>query len=199
MPAQIPFLPFVIEHSETVLAMVVGLALLAVLIVRFGAPSARTLLNDRATRIEQNLTSAQSALEDAQRLRNDYVARIQGIEVEQRQRIDEAVREAEAARAEIIADAQQAAATLRRRAEEEIARERTRHRIAMRRQIVQISLDAAEQSVRAHTNDTVQRQLIKDFITRAATDGKPVAAVSAAPSGNGVSAPAPKPAETEGA
>ncbi len=192
MPAETQYIPFVIEHPETLLAMLVGLALVVLLAVKFGAPATRTMLTDRAQRIEQNLTSVQNALDDAQRLRNDYVARLQGIEVEQRQRIDAAVREADAARTEIIADAGQTAEALRRRAQEEIARERTRQRIQMRQQIVQISLDAAEHSVRAHTTDTVQRQLIQDFISLAATDGNGSAA-SGTTTGNGAT---PRSSET---
>src|SRR5581483_6959814 len=190
--AEIHFGPFAIEHPETVLAMLVGLALLVLLLGRFGLPSARSMLNDRAARIEENLTQVQRALEDVQRQRNDYAARIAQIETEARQRIDAAVREAETSRAEIIAEAEQTANALRRRAEEEIARERTRQRIRLRQEIVQLTLNAAEQSVRAHTNESVQRQLIGDFIARAAKDGGNGRTVRAAPSGNGVTAPQPR-------
>jgi F-type H+-transporting ATPase subunit b len=190
--AEIHFGPFAIEHPETVLAMLVGLALLVLLLGRFGLPSVRGMLNDRAARIEENHTQVQRALEDVQRQRNDYAARIAQIETEARQRIDAAVREAETARAEIIAEAEQTANALRRRAEEEIARERTRQRIRLRQEIVQLTLNAAEQSVRAHTNESVQRQLIGDFIARAAKDGGNGRSVRAAPSGNGVTAPQPR-------
>lgn len=184
MPVETHYIPFVIEHPETVLAMLVGLALVVLLAVKFGGPATRTMLTERSQRIEQNLTSVQNALDDAQRLRNDYVTRLQGIEVEQRQRIEAAVREADTARTEIIADAGQTAEAVRRRAEEEMARERTRQRIQLRQQIVQITLDAAEHSVRAHATDTVQRQLIQDFISLAATDGNSKT-VSGVTTGNG--------------
>src|SRR5262249_26854839 len=131
-------------------------------------PYWRQLLNDRATRIAQVHDQVESELADIRRVRDDYAARLQQIEIEARERIDAAVREADAARAEIIADAQQLAGQLRRRSEEEMARERIRQRILLRQQIVQIALDAAEQSVRTHSDEKVQRQLIGDFIARAA-------------------------------
>ena len=52
------------------------------------------------------------------------------------------------------------------RTAEEIARERTKQRILLRQQIVQITLDAAEQSVLELETETSHRQLIADFIGR---------------------------------
>ncbi len=174
--AELGFGPYVIENPKIVLALVLGLALLVFVLARVNGNTVpyisldywRTLLHDRATRIEQTHNQVESELADIRRLRDDYAARLQQIETEARQRIDAAVREADIARNEIIDDAQKLAAQLRRRSEEEIARERIRQRILLRQQIVQTALDAAEESVRTHSNDKVQRQLIGDFITRAA-------------------------------
>lgn len=178
--------------------MVIGFALFVFCVYRMpadiplGIPYLRRELQNRAARIADNDTQVKRELEDIQRLRDDYVARIHRIEEEARIHIDAAVREAGTARTEIIAEAQQAAAALRRRADEEIARERTRQRIQLRQQIVRITLGATEQSVRAHTNEAVQRHLIGDFIARAAKDGGNGAVVRAAPTGNGATAPQPR-------
>lgn len=188
--------PFAIEYPELLVPMVIGFALFVFCVCRMpadiplGIPYLRKELQNRAARIADNDTQVKRELEDIQRLRDDYVARIHRIEEEARIHIDTAVREADTARAEIIAEAQQAAATLRRRADEEIARERTRQRIQLRQQIVQITLGATEQSVRTHTNETVQRQLIGDFIARAAKgSGGNGAVVRAAPTGDGATPP----------
>ena len=119
---------------------------------------------------------------EAKRLRDDYSSRLKGIEVEQRERIEAAVKEAQTSHTEIIADAEQLAAAIRRRTAEEIARERTRQRIQLRREIVQTTFDAAEKAVKANNTDTIQHQLISDFVVRAANDGRPATAASSAPS-----------------
>ncbi len=168
MIPEFQFGPLANEHPETFWASLLGLLLLLALLYRFALPGFRRMLNDRAVRIESDQTQVASQLEDIQRLRDDYAARIRQIEVEARERIDAAVREAENARTEIIAEAQQTALALRRRSEEEIARERTRQRILLRQQIVATTLDAAEHSVRANSSEALQRQLIQDFIGRAA-------------------------------
>ncbi len=169
---------FLIEHPKDILATLVGLALLALLLYKFALPGARTQLLTRASTIETGLTQVDRQLEDIAQLRNDYANRIKAIEVEQRDRIGAAVRDADNARVDIIAEAQETARALRRRSEEEMDRERTRQRILVRRQIVQITLDAAEQAVKAQNSDSVQRQLIRDFTAQVAHHANGRAATS---------------------
>ena len=181
-------IPWKLEDPDILISLLLGLAVILFLLIRFNIqylslPYWRELLHDRSARIEQTHNQVESELADIRHLRDDYAARLQQIEVEARKRIEEAVREADAAHTEIITDAQQLAAQLRRRSEEEMARERIRQRITMRQQIVQIALDAAEQSVRANSDDKVQRQLIGDFITRAAQAERGAAAASGSQGG----------------
>jgi len=177
--AEVHYFPFYIEHPKALLAGLIGVALILFLFFRFGVPAFRGLLLDREARIAEAHNQVERQLADIQHLRNDYKSRIDRIEAETRERIDAAVREAEAARAEIIAEAHQMAAVIRQRGEEEIAREHTRQRILLRQQIVQQTLDAAEQAVRAYTHEGVQHQLIRDFIARAGKEGvEPAAAIT---------------------
>jgi len=175
-----------VEDWNVFLPLLLGLAVVVFVLYRLNVqylslPYWRELLNDRATRIAQNHDQVESELADIKRIRDDYAARLARIETEARERIDAAVRDAELARVEIISEAEQSATLLRRRTEEEIGRERTRQRILLRRQIVQISLDAAEQAVRSNSGEKVQRQLIGDFITLAGTPTGPVSAASKTP------------------
>ena len=56
-----------------------------------------------------------------------------------------------------------------------------RNRIQLRREIVQTTFAAAEQAVKANSTDTVQHQLIGDFVARAASDGRPATTATSAP------------------
>ena len=165
------FGPWLLEHPKDILATLVGLALLLLLLYRFAIPGAKSLLSTRATLIETGIVQVDRQLSDVAQLRNDYSNRIATIEKEQRDRIAAAVRDADNARAEIIAEADETARAVRRRGEEEMERERTRQRILMRQQIVQITLNAAEEAVRMQNSDAVQRQLIRDFIGEVAKSG----------------------------
>ena len=175
MPAHpFGFGPFLVEHPKDLLATIVGLVLLALLLYRFMVPGAKGMLIQRATRIETDTVQIDRQLRDIAQLRTDYANRIEGIEVEQRERIAAAVRDADNARADIIAEANETARLVQRRGEEEIERERTRQRIIMRQQMVQITLDAAEQAIRTQNSDQVQRSLIRNFITQVADRGNEV-------------------------
>ncbi len=170
--AEITYWPFANEHPDALLATAVGFLLLGLLLFKvnipyLSAPYLRGVLNDRSTQIEGNHNQVQSALGDAKRVRDDYALRVQQIEAESRLHIEAAVREADAAREQIIADALAAAEALKRRSEEEIRREQTRQRIILRQQIVQTTLDAAEQAIRGNSGEAVQHQMIQDFIVRA--------------------------------
>ncbi len=166
------FFPVKNEFPKAFLAIVIGFVLLAALIWKFVLPGAKTALKDRESRIEEAHNQVQTALRDVQNLRNDYDLRLKSIEAEARERIDAAVREADAVHGEIIAEAQSTADAIRRRTQEELARERNRQRLLLRRQLVQSALDAAEQSIISTNSDGIQRELIKDFATQVKTTGK---------------------------
>ena len=164
------YFPYNMEFPDRHITFWIGFVLLVILLSKFLVPGLKTQLAHRSAVIEQNHTQVQKALADMQQLRGDYVSRLKDIEVEERQRIDEAVREAESVRVEIIAEAEQSANALKRRSEEEIARESTRQRILLHRQIVQTAMEAAEHSLVTHNTAQTQHQLIQDFIGRVQTD-----------------------------
>jgi len=173
--AEIQFGPFKVEGP--IYAQVIGFVLLVLLlwyvnIPVFSKPFIRALLVSREQRVEEVHNQLELAVSDTQKLHDDYVERLRNIEIESRQQIDKAVREADAVHDEIIADAKQAAEAVTRRAEEELAREQTRQRILLRRTIVKMSLDAAEETVSKLNDDAVQRRLIADFILHAGTSGQ---------------------------
>ena len=174
------FGPVSIEDPKVFVAQCIGFLLFAALlwfvnVPVFSRPALKQVLTERETRVAEVHDQIDTALSETQRLHDEYAARLKNIETESRERIAAAVREADAAHNEIISDAQRAAALVARRTEEELSKEQTRQRILLRRQIVQISLDAAEATVRALNSDDVQRHLINDFIVRAAAPGTEVA------------------------
>ncbi len=172
--AELQIGPWAIEHPSFLLSVLVGFVLLGLLlwfvnVPQFSRPFFRALLSERAESIKTKHAQVDQATAEVQHLRDDYAARLREIETESRQRIDAAVREADAAREDIIAEAQKTARLVQLRTEEELSREQTRTRIQIRRQIVQISMDAAEKSVLANSTESVQRSLISDFIVGAST------------------------------
>jgi F0F1-type ATP synthase membrane subunit b/b' len=164
--------PIAIEDPRVLLAQIVGFILLALLLWHVNVPVLsrpflRGLLIEREARVEDVHNQLETAVSETQRLHDDYVVRLRNIEIESRERIDAAVKEAGSVHNEIIADARDAAALVVARVEEDLAREQTRHRIVLRRKIVEISMNAAEATVQSVNDDAVQHRLIADFISRA--------------------------------
>ena len=168
--------PIAIEDPKRFLAQVLGFLLLfAILwfvnVPVLSRPHLRGLLVDREIRVEEVHNQIATAIVDTQKVHDDYADRLKNIEAESKERIAAAVREADAVHVEIIADAKVAAAYVKRRTVEELAREQNRQRILLRRRIVELSLDAAEASVSTLNSDAVQRSLISDFIANTGTAG----------------------------
>ena len=172
--AEFKFGPVAFEYPNIILAQVLGLVALLCFLWFVNLPYVSKtywvqLLSERETKIATNKQQVDEAKAEVTKLRDDYKNRISQIESEAKTRIDAAVREAEAAKLDIISDAQQTALAIKRRSEEEIDRERTKQRILLRQQLVQMTLDAAENSVKAHADSTVQRRLISDFTASASS------------------------------
>lgn len=166
------FGPVANEYPKSFLGIILGFVLLVALLAKFVVPGVKNMLKERETRIETAHDQVEIALRDVRNLRNDYDSRLKTIESEARERIDAAVREAEAVRGEIIAEAQSTSDAIHRRTQEELSRERNRQRLMLRRQLVQSALDAAEQSIVSTNSDGVQRELIRDFAAQVKTAEK---------------------------
>lgn len=112
-------------------------------------------------------------------LRADYEQRLASIEAEAREKIQSAIKDAQAARDQIVSEANTRAREMTTRAEEEIDREREQAMISMRQQIVDLALSATRKTIGDSLDENRQRRLIDDFIENS---------VSGNGSGNGASA-----------
>jgi len=117
-------------------------------------------------------------------LRTDYEQRLANIEAEAREKIQTAIKEAQATRDQIVTEAQLRSRELVTRAESEAERERQQAMITMRQQIVDLALNAATKVIGENLDDTRNRRLVDDFIAKesAALNGAEMgAAYSALP------------------
>jgi len=106
-------------------------------------------------------------------LRRDYEQRLAGIEAEARERIQSAVKEAQAARDQIVNDANARSREMITRAEREALREREEAMVLLRQQIVDLALGATAKVVGEGIDEKRQRKLIEDFITNGAGSAAP--------------------------
>ena len=144
-------------------------------------------INAHLTERQQHITAIYDQLEADPRqmetLRAEYEQRLAGIEAEAREKIQGAIKDAQAARDQIIQEAQGRSRELITRAEEEIQRERDQALITLRQQVVDLALGAANKVIGDSLDETRQRRLNDDFIG-GSVFGNGAAAYTAPATGN---------------
>jgi F-type H+-transporting ATPase subunit b len=162
--------PFILEFPKEVnnvqwlIVRLVGLLLVFWIIKKFIWPSMiRTHLVDRHTAIVEADQQVQETMRETADMRNDYRARLEGIEHETQRRLDEAVHEAETLREQILAEAHANAQAIVRRGEEEVSRERAKAMLLLRRQFVEDVVGAAQYAAARSLGAPQQRRLVEEF------------------------------------
>jgi F-type H+-transporting ATPase subunit b len=127
------------------------------------------LLNTREQEIKTTYETAENEQEKAEDLRRGYEQRLAAIEAEARSHIQAAVKEAQAAKHDILADAKERAEGILRRGQEDLAREREKTLAQIREEVVDVSLAAASKLIEESLDEARHRKLVSEFIDRIGT------------------------------
>jgi F-type H+-transporting ATPase subunit b len=122
------------------------------------------LLDERAGDINSTYDKLDADRAEMNSLKTDYEARLDAVEVEGREKIQTAVKEAQATRDQIVTDANTRAKDIVGKAEQEAERERREGIFLMRQQIVDLAMGATGK-VLGSVDNTKHTQLIDDFIS----------------------------------
>ena len=150
-------------------AAITGFLLLWVFLARFLFKPVMTLINTREQEIKTTYANADNAKAEALNLKSELEQRIAGIEADARARIQSAIKEAQDAKDDILADAKNRSEDIIRRGSEDLAREREKTLAQLREEVVNISMGAAEKLIGDSINDEKHRMLVNDFIDRIGT------------------------------
>ncbi len=162
--------PFVLEHPPEVtdvqflIVRTLGFLLIAVLIVKWVWPTyVQPHLSARQTAIAETADQIERTNRETEEMQTDYRRRLEGIEQETQRRIADAIREAEALRESILAEAQSTASGIVRRSQEEVARERAKAMVQLRAEFIESVIGAARHAA-VHSLDGQQRRLVDSFV-----------------------------------
>ena len=153
---------------QVIAAQILGFALLWILLRRYLFGPVMGLVQSRQQEIKSTYEAAENEQARAEEFRTEYEKRLTGIEAEARAKIQEAIKHADDAKNEIIADARRRSEDILKRGEEELAREREKTLAAIREEVVDLSLEAAGKLVGETLDEPRHRRLIGDFISRLA-------------------------------
>jgi len=147
-----------------ILISAVGFLILITVLKKFAFGPIFGMLQARQDTIRGNLDEAEARRAEMERLQREYEASLARIEEEARDKIQAAVKDAQAARDEIIAKAQADSQAIVQRGQEEIDRERAKAMVEMRDQIADLATTAASRLVRQNLNAGNHAQLIDEVI-----------------------------------
>jgi F-type H+-transporting ATPase subunit b len=123
------------------------------------------VLDERAGDINATYDKLDEDRAEMNNLKTDYEARLDSVEAEGREKIQTAVKEAQATRDTIVTDANNRAKDIVSKAEQEAERERREGLFLMRQQIVDLAMGATGKVLGESLDTKKQSQLIDDFIS----------------------------------
>lgn len=117
--------------------------------------------------IQDNINESTELKKEAMGIKDEYDAKLKGVGAEAAKIIDEAKREADLERTQIIDGAKKTAANMERAANEEIAREKLRAQDEMKTAITDVAMAAASQILSSEMDEQKQRQVVDQFLEQA--------------------------------
>ena len=154
-----------------ILVQAAGFLILVFILAKFAFGPIYGLLQARQDTIRHDLDQAEARRVEMERLQREYEQRLAQIEDEARDKIQAAVKDAQAARDEIIARAQEQSQDIVRRGYEDTQRERDKAMAEMRDQLADLAVTAASRVIKRNLDPGSHAQLIDEVIAGVGSNG----------------------------
>ncbi|MCM1100354.1 MAG: F0F1 ATP synthase subunit B [Clostridium sp.] len=148
------------DSTLTIIAVFVLFAIMSYFLFN----PARKMLNDRQAKIKGELDDAKNSMEEANRLREEYEAKLRDIDKEAESILSDARKRALAGENKIIAEAKEEAARIMERARVEAELEKQKVSDEVKREIISVASLMAGKVVAASIDTKVQDQLIDETL-----------------------------------
>jgi F-type H+-transporting ATPase subunit b len=122
------------------------------------------MLDDRRNKIIGDIEAAENTRADADKLLDDYNAKLKDIEAEARSKIQDAVSEGNKIAAEIRENARDEAHKIVEKSREELARDVAKARVQLRDDMIEMALRSAEKVINAKLDDSEHKRMLDDFL-----------------------------------
>ncbi len=144
--------------------MIIAIFFLFLIMSYFLFNPVRKMLNSRKEKIQGELETAKQDMEEAQKLRREYEAKLKNIDKEAEGILSEARKKALSNENQIIAQAKEEAARILDRARVEAELERQKLSDDVKREIISVASLMASKVVAVSIDTTVQNQLIDETL-----------------------------------
>ena len=154
----------------TLVMVLVTFTVLYLVVKKFFFEKLHSFMEARAQKVQDQFDSAAEAERIAENHRAEYEDKLEGIESERRGVMKDAKSLAEKRAEQIIAEANEQAAQILKKAEQEVERERTVFAESMRDQVAMLAVYAAEKIIEKELDEKDQLSLIDGIIKQ--SDGE---------------------------
>ena len=144
--------------------MIIAIFFLFLILSYFLFNPARKMLNGRKEKIQNELDTAKTAMDNAQSLKQEYEAKLKEIDTEAESILSEARRKALANENAIVAEAKEEAARILDRARVEAELEKQKMSDDVKREIIVVASLMAGKIVSASVDTAMQNQLIDETL-----------------------------------
>ena len=151
------------EMAELVWGLI-GFAILMAFMAKFAFPRINDMLEARQSAIQGQITEAESARADAERLRRQYEEQLADARTQASAIVEESREQGERQRADIVARAEQEATQIVARAREDVEAERGRMVADLRGQVASLSVELAGKIVQKELDPAQHRALVDSYI-----------------------------------
>lgn len=148
---------------------IVNFALLVFVIVRFGGPKVSLFLDARKDRLEKEMSEASKLQKQAREQLDSIEAKMKALDEERAHILADYRAAGEAEKQRIIASAESQASRIKEEARLTAETETTRARAQIEREVIELSLQMAEVSLREQMKPAKQTELIKKTIDSIST------------------------------
>jgi len=153
-----------IEISQ-VITQIIGFLITVWLLKRFAWKPLLAMMDERRQKIKDEFKKIDDEKAGAAQLKSDYENKLKNIESERRQKISEAVNDANKMASEIRANAQAEARGIVARTAEQLDRDIAKAKVALKEDMINITMSAAEKILHEKLDEKKERQLIDKFIS----------------------------------
>lgn len=119
---------------------------------------------DRTASIEKTIKDSQKAKEDAEKLRSDYQGELAQAKSESQRIIEDAIKQGQKVREQMVIEAREEAARLIERAKAEVQLELDKAMAVLRDHVAELAISAASAVISKDINADTHSQLIADVI-----------------------------------
>lgn len=154
---------------ELIGAQIIGFLLLLALLKVFAYRPIMDVLDQREEEIRTRYSDADKARDHAEELRKSYEQRMAQADVEVRDKIQDGIREGQAARAQIVAQAHSERERIVQQGQREVAEEREKMVYAVRESVVNMAVEAAGKIISRSMDADTHRALVDEFLAEIPT------------------------------